>query len=630
MKLSTIDIFIIILYIIGTIFIGFWISKKASKNINSYFLGGNSIPWYVLGVSNASGMFDIAGTMWLVYVMFIYGMKSMWLPWLWPVFNQIFLMVYLSIWLRRSNVLTGAEWIKTRFGTGKGGNLSHIIVVIFALVSVIGFLAYSFKGIGKFAVVFLPWDLTPNEYALIFMGITTLYVIKGGMYSVVFTEVLQFVIMTIASIAVAIIAMNQVSPETLQAMVPPDWGNVFFNWNLDLDWSTMMAEANNKIQQDGYTLFGAVFMMMLFKGYLVSAAGPAPNYDMQRILAAKSPTEASKMSFIVNVALIFPRYALITGLAVLGIVYFTDDLNAMGSAVDFEQILPFAIKEFVPVGLLGILIAGLLAAFMSTFAATVNAAPAYIVNDLYKRYINPGASSKRLVNLSYLSSFLVVIAGICFGLVVDSIDDVLQWLVSGLWGGYMAANVLKWYWWRFNGYGYFIGMATGIVGAIIFPLALQYPGWIPDGLDMLSEYLLFVADPNTQEIFQFPVILLLSFLGCIIGTYTTPPESDTTLLSFYKTVRPWGFWKPIEKKVLLENPNFKSNKNFKRDMFNIAIGIVWQSALVLLPMYFVSQDFIHSAYALLVVVITSIILKFSWWDPMHREEKQYEESLKVT
>ena len=134
-------------------------------DMQTYFLGGNAMPWYMLGISNASGMFDISGTMLLVYWMFIYGLKSVWIPWLWPTFNQIFLMVYLSAWLRRSKVMTGAEWIKTRFGTGRGAQLSHLIVVIYAFVSIIGFFTYGFKGIGKFAATFLPWHLSPNQYA---------------------------------------------------------------------------------------------------------------------------------------------------------------------------------------------------------------------------------------------------------------------------------------------------------------------------------------------------------------------------------------------------------------------------------------------------------------------------------
>ena len=189
--------------------------------------------------------------------------------------------------------MTGAEWLTTRFGSSGGARLSHLVVVIFALVSVIGFIAYAFKGIGKFAYTFLPWDIAPDTYALILMGITALYVIKGGMVSVVLTEVLQFIIMTVASIAVGVIAISRVPGNVIDQYVPEGWKNLFFGWELDLDWSEVIASVNEKIQADGYTLFGLFFTMMLFKGVMVSLAGPVPNYDMQRILAAKSAREAA-------------------------------------------------------------------------------------------------------------------------------------------------------------------------------------------------------------------------------------------------------------------------------------------------------------------------------------------------
>ena len=417
MKLHPIDVAIIVVYVATSVLLGYWVSHRASRDTKAYFLGGNTLPWYFLGVSNASGMFDIAGTMWLVYLMFIYGLKSVWIPWLWPVFNQIFLMVYLSTWLRRSNVTTGAEWIRTRFGTGRGAQLSHMIVVIYALVSVIGFLTYGFKGIGKFAVDFLPWHLSANVYALILMGITTFYVVKGGMFSVVITEVLQFCILSVASLAIGIIAIARVSPEALRRVIPAGWEQIFFGWHLNLDWSHLIAAVNTKIAEDGYTIFGAFFMMMLFKGILISMAGPAPNYDMQRILSTKNPREASMMSAMVNVVLNVPRYFMITGLTILALVFYSDKIRAMGQAMDFEMVLPDALSQFVPAGLLGLLVAGLLAAFMSNFAATVNAAPPYIVNDLYRKYINPHASERTYVRLSYLASFGVVVLGIIVRLV---------------------------------------------------------------------------------------------------------------------------------------------------------------------------------------------------------------------
>lgn len=126
MKFDWIDILIIASYIALSIFIGFWISKKAGKSLQNYFLGGNRLKWYYLGLSNGSGMFDVSGLAWTVTIFFVYGLKSVWIPWLWPVWNQIFVMIFMAIWLRRSNVMTGAEWITTRFGNDNGGKFSHI------------------------------------------------------------------------------------------------------------------------------------------------------------------------------------------------------------------------------------------------------------------------------------------------------------------------------------------------------------------------------------------------------------------------------------------------------------------------------------------------------------------------
>jgi Na+/proline symporter len=614
MHLHALDIAIIVAYLMSAVLIGYWVSHRASQSMQNYFLGGNKMPWYMLGISNASGMFDISGTMLLVYWMFVYGLKSVWIPWLWPTFNQIFLMVYLSSWLRRSKVMTGAEWIKTRFGTGLGAQLSHLIVVVYAFVSIIGFFTYGFKGIGKFAAEFLPFHLSPNQYALILVSITAIYVIKGGMISVVITEVVQFFILAIASFAVGIIAMIKVSPDTLRKVVPAGWDNIFFGWHLGLDWSTFLPAATAKIAADKYELFGFFVMMLLFKGILISAAGPAPNYDMQRVLSSKNPREASMMSAWVNIVLTPPRYFLIIGLTVLAAAFFGPDLRAMGANLDFENVLPMALGRFVPVGLLGFLIAGLLAAFMSNFAATVNAAPPYFVNDIYKRYINPHASPKTYVRLAYLSSFVVVLLGVLIGWYVTSVNSVVLWIVSGLWGGYTASNVLKWYWWRFNGFGYFWGMITGIGSALV----LAFPGL----LDKLPIVESFEAryPVNLEVTIIFPLVLGISLLGCLLGTLLTKPEDDAVLMDFYRRVRPWGFWGPVLKKVLAEDPGFERNKDFSRDMFNIVVGIVWQIALVVLPIYVVIQEFTRAAITLAVVLATAAILKFTWYDHLKLRE----------
>ncbi|GAC35068.1 sodium:solute symporter family protein [Paraglaciecola polaris] len=594
MILSWIDIVVILAYLVSVLLIGLYISKRASRDMDSYFLGGKTIPWWALGVSNASGMFDIAGTMWLVSMCFVYGLKSAWLPWIWPIFNQIFLMIYLSVWLRRSNVMTGAQWMETRFGTGKGAQLSQMVVVVFALVSAIGFIAYAFKGIGKFAAIFFPWEISPDIYALIIFSVTTVYVVKGGMYSVVFTEILQFIIMTIAAVSVGVIAMYMVSPEQLAAATPEGWDSLLFSWQLDLNWQGLIDSVNVKVEEDGLELFGLMIMMMLFKGVLSSMAGPVPNYDMQRILATKSPKDAAKMSGLVSLVMFFPRYMMVAGLSILAIVYMGPDIQAQGKQFDFEQILPFAINNFVPVGLTGLLIAGLLAAFMSTFAASVNAAPAYFVNDIYRRYFRPDADSRAYVRMSYIVSVLLVVLGMGLGLMLGSINAIMQWIFAALFGGYAAANLLKWHWWRFNAYGYFWGMLAGLIGALVLPIAL----------------------PDTQPLMAFPLLLLFGLIGSIAGTLLTPVESDEVLCEFYRTVKPWGFWGPIRDKVMEQDPDFVPNKEFSRDLVNVVVGIVWQLALVVMPIYLVIQQWWSMLAAFAVIAVTSWVLKKNWLDKL--------------
>jgi Na+/proline symporter len=312
------------------------------------------------------------------------------------------------------------------------------------------------------------------------------------------------------------------------------------------------------------------------------------------------------------VVLTFPRYFLITGLTVLALVFFSDTIRGMGTNMDFERILPEALSRFVPAGLLGVLIAGLLAAYMSNFAATVNAAPPYFVNDIYKRYINPHAEPKTYVRLSYLSSFMVVLLGVLLGWYVASVNGVVIWIVTSLWGGYAASNVLKWYWWRFNGYGYFWGMVVGMIASTTIPLAI---GDIP-ALQSFAQ----AHSVNLDVSLGFGVVFGLSLIACIVGTLLSAPQDEETLKAFYRRVRPWGFWGPILKKVLAEDPSFQSNKDFWRDLFNIIVGMGWQIALVALPMYIVTWRTKHAALSLAIVVVTSLILKYTWYDHLKQLE----------
>lgn len=607
MKLHVLDVAIIVLYLLSTIFIGLWYRKKARENKESYMLGGKSLPWYKLGLSDASDMFDISGTMWMVSLCFVYGMKSIWIPWLWPVFNQVFLMMYLSRWLRRSNAATGAEWLATRFGkTGPGVTGSNVVVIAFALLSCFGFLAYGFIGLGKFIEIFIPWDLVkayvpfhvapqyvPHMYGIIFTLFAMFYSIIGGMHSIVLGDMIKYGIMTVACVWISFIAAGKLSGNHFN--VPDGWYSPFFGKNLGLSWTGIINEVNNKIKEDGYSLFGLFFMMMTFKGFFAAVAGPAPNYDMQKILSTRSPEEASKMSGFVNIILLPIRYSLIVSLTILGVLFYHQmDLKDAKGAIDFERILPAVINNFLPVGLVGLLLAGLLGAFMSTFSGTMNAAQAYIVNDIYLKYINPKASTKKIITANYLVGVFVVAVGVILGFFVKDVNSVLQWIVSALYGGYIASNVLKWHWWRFNASGFFYGMLSGILSAMIFSLII----------------------PSVQLLYWFPVLFAISLAGSVIGSYATAPTDPAVLRSFYTTVRPWGFWGPVKALVMEKDPSFVPNKNFKLNMFNVVIGTITQCCLTILPMYLILAQKTSLIVTVAILVVAIAILKKTWWNKL--------------
>lgn len=628
MNLHPIDLAIIFGYVGLTMGLGFWVARLSGGNLKNYFLAGNRLPWYALGLSNASGMFDVAGTMWMVGLLVVYGLKSVFIPWLWPVFNQIFLMVFLAVWLRRSGTLTGAEWITFRFGDDAGARASHLINVVFALIVVVGMLAFGFLGIGKLVAEFVPWKLSPDPlmndklWGVVVVALTTVYSVKGGLYSVVMTEILQFVFKLIVCVAIAWMAMTMVTPDMLKAAVPEGWGNLAFGWELGLDWSAVAAQAaeanrvvgtsaTRMIETEGYSLFATFMGLMIFQGLFKALAGPAPNYDMQRILSARSPTDAAKMSWFVNVVLLFPRYLMIAGIGVLALVFigpYWSGLEVQAAAEgkvfsgDFDAILPWVIHEFMPPGMLGLALAGMLSAFMATYSASLNAAPAYVVNDVYRKYIKPEADDTSLVRVSYVTSLLFAVVAVFVGWNLTSINEVVVWITTGLYGGYTVANVVKWYWWRLNGTGYALSMALGVVAAM----------W-------MAVYKGPVTGETINALAAFPWLFLACLGVAIGGSCLTKPTDMETLKTFYRKTRPWGFWGPVLKACRDEDGVTEPNRDFGRDMFNLLIGIVWQTAMTASAVFLVIQAYDRFAVCVAVTLTCSVILKFTWWDHLKDE-----------
>ena len=599
-------------------------------------MGGKKLPWYMLGLSDASDMFDISGTMLLVSMAFLYGFKSVWIPWMWPVFNQVFLMVFLSKWLRRSNATTGAEWLGTRFGlSDKGVRQSHAVVVAFALMLCVGYMAYAFVGVGEFLEIFIPYeaakevlpfldqnveqftlgspeyatalyeakDFTAQFYGVSICLIATFYSIVGGMHGIVLADFIKYMIMIICSLFVGSIAMIHLSEAGIifTDKMPLGWDNPLFGMELGLDWTNILNDAAVKLEKDGYKLFSAIVGMMFFSGVLKSLAGPAPNYDCQKILSTKSPEEASKMSGFISIILLPIRYFMTMGLCILGVLYFKDlDLGHTADGINFESIMPAVINKYLPVGLVGLVLAGFLGAFMSNFSGTLNAGQAYLVNDIYLKFIKPDAERKEIITMSYLSGTIMVILGIGLGLMIKDVNMIFNIITAGLYGGFVCANVLKWYWWRFNANGFFWGMFAGIIASAI-PPALSVTG-VTDYFD------------GTRMLYYFPVFIVIQLAACIIGSYAAPPTNQETLINFYKTVRPWGFWKPVRDAARAQDPGIERNKNFGINMANVAMGITGQILLTLLPMYFILSKWTGFGIVLALLAVIFIVMKRTWWN----------------
>lgn len=588
--MSWIDPGVVILYFAVLIGLGFRYKKKASKNLESYFLGGRRIHWLPLAMSGSVSNFDITGTMWMVSILFILGMKSIWHHWMWGFLMGAFFLAYMGKWVRRSNVMTAAEWMKTRFGDDSAGKLARTAYALMAVLTLASFVGYAYQGIGKFASVYIPLeslakhtnipliqslliDHKPDVLAVTIIGITTLYVILGGLFSVVITDVIQTVVLTLSSLFIAFIAWSKLTPDLL-ANLPDRFTTLRVPWRIQEFSGTENAQ---------FELFGALVIVWILKGFLMNAGGPAQMYDFQRFLAARDSRDAAKVGAAWSAFLVV-RWAMVMGIALLA-------LTGVAGVTDSEKVMPLVLRDFLPLGLRGVVIAGLLAAFMSTFSSTVNSGASFIVRDIWQPYFRKKASDHQAVRFSYLATILLVLVGIGIGLQSESISEIWNWMMIALGGGVIIPNVLRWYWWRMNGWGY----AIGTLGGVIFSLVSLI-------FDDLPAYYLF------------PLIVSISLILSIVGSLITRPVKRNILVSFYRSVRPFGWWRPIREESRLTPAALAAkSENVSITILNLALGMLAIFGIYLFPMYLVGHWYVQSITWLGLSVASIVVLKFTWY-----------------
>tara|TARA_B100000959_G_scaffold51480_1_gene53486 strand:- start:1172 stop:2962 length:1791 start_codon:yes stop_codon:yes gene_type:complete len=586
---STVDLIIVIIYLLAIVIVGLLMQKKASQGINSYFLGNRKLPWWVLGASGMASNTDIAGTM--INTAFIYalGTKGFFIEIRGGVtLIMAFLMVFMGKWNRRSQVMTQAEWMHFRFGTGKEGDFARIISAIAAIVMTVAMVTYFVIGAGKFVGEFL--GIEPIYASLLMVVLAMIYTVASGLYGVVWTDVFQGVFIFGVILYITGTAMSTVNlPQEFFVSVPMVDGSFTAIKTTLAEWSRIIPPNEMNMPEGStfaiYNLFGIAIMFYLFKVTLEGASG-AGGYMLQRYFAAKSDREAGMLSLFWTCLLAF-RWPLIASFAMLGVYHGIET----GSVIaDPELVLPTVIKNYIPAGVRGLLIAGLMAAAMSTFDSTVNAGAAYWVKDLYQTYLNPRASEKDLMIQARLASVGIVILALLFSLTISNINEIWGWITMGIGAGMFIPQVIRWYWWRFNGYGFAIGTAVGMTAAV---LTKAFAGPIP-------EYTSFLIASGS------------SLAGCILGTLLTPATENSVLENFYKVTRPFGFWSHI-RGSLPEAVQSKVNQENRRDIIATFFAVPWQVVLFLTGMMIVMKQWSNAMNLFAILVILSAGLYWFWF-----------------
>jgi SSS family solute:Na+ symporter len=591
--MQTLDYIIVILYLLAIVGLGFYLQRKASEGIESYFLGDRNLPWWALGASGMASNTDIAGTMVIVALIYALGVKGFFIEIRGGiVLVMAFFMIFMGKWNRRSQMMTLAEWMQFRFGSGKEGNLARFISAIANLVISIWIISYFAVGGGKFFGQFLGID---DRYAAIFLIVLAmLYTAVSGFYGVIWTDVFQGILIFIAVIYVCILAVQTVTlPAEFSISVPLAGGDFKQLTTTLTDWSNLLPQMQLDLpgQYSSYNLFGITVFFYVLKTSLEGFSGVG-GYMTQRYFAAKSDREAGLLSLFWILLLSF-RWPLVTAFAILGIHYgLTNEVIA-----DPELVLPTVIEAYVPVGIKGLLVACFMAAAMSTFDSIINSSAAYWVKDIYQPFLNPNASRKTLIFQSQAASIAIVVLGLLFSFPVVNINDIWGWLTLGFGSGLFMPLLLRWYWWRFNGYGFAVGTLAGMFSAIAVKLS---------GVEF-------------SEALNFLIPSSISLLGCILGTLLTPPTDPAVLDNFYQITRPFGFWSPIRSN-LPPNTRAKITRENQRDILATFIAVPWQLILFLTGMMLVMKQWDQFGILLSVLIVLSIGLYFTWFRYLSQDQ----------
>jgi Na+/proline symporter len=639
-SLNVLDYVIILTYMALSCCAGLLMARKASSSMEQYFLGGRSLPWWMLGVAGMANWFDLTGTMIITSFLYMLGPRGLYVEFRGgAVLVLAFLLCYAGKWHRRSGCMTSAEWMTYRFGAGKAAEGVRLLQAVVGVISAMMLLAYLIRGASLFMGMFFPYP--PMLTTIILVSVTTLYTLSSGFYGVVMTDMVQGCIILISCFVISFMAWHMVpSVQSLQATALSVTGNA--NW-------TDSALPVHTTMPPGYEAYQPLMMIAMF--YLVrNILGGMGVGAESRYFGARDDRECGLQSLLNGIMVMF-RWPLMIGFAVMGIYlvhntypdqsviqksaalvhqYYpaiteadwhsltSSILNAPGKQpaaliqglhsilgdnwrgklpligfrgdINPEQILPAVLMNQVPSGLKGMLVVAMFAAMMSANNGIVNTASALFVKDIYQNFMRPVAKTRELIFASYASTLAVVAVGFWVGATASSINDLWGWLIMSFTAGGLAPALLRLYWWRCNATGMFGGILLGGIGALVQRL----------------------VDPHMPEMHQFLIMTALSFAGTIGGSYLSEPAPMEVLRNFYRTTRPFGLWKPL-RDVFQGEERLAVEREHRNDIIAVPFTLLWQVTLFMLPMELVIKAY-HGFFMTLPLFLVAVSgMYWFWW-----------------
>ena len=590
MKLEIIDWSILVVFFIILLSIGFFASKKAGSSVNEFFLSGRNMPWWLLGISMVATTFSADTPNLVTDIVRTNGVSGNWVWWAFLLTGMLTVFVYAKLW-RRSEVLTDLEFYEMRYG-GKGAaflrGFRAIYLGVFFNVMIMATVCLAGIKIGSVML-----GLTPVQTLLIASSVTVVYSSLGGLKGVIMTDFFQFTLAMVATFWAAIVIVNLPEIGGLNALIShPD-----IVPKLDL-----IPDVSDK------ELFLVVFLLPIaVQWWSVWYPGAEPGgggYVAQRMLSAKDENHAVWATLLFN----FMHYAvrpwpwILIALASLIVFPNLSDLQTAFPDIDkgiigHDLAYP-AMMTMLPPGLLGLLLASLAAAFMSTIASHLNWGSSYVVNDFYKRFFNPEASDKKLIFLGRITTIVLMLLSCLLALLLSNALQAFSILLQ-IGAGTGLLFILRWFWYRINIYSEISAMIISFLVALY--LQIIHP---MIGFEIIS--------PENQLI----IGVSITTFSWVVVTLITQPEDEETLRSFYKKIQPGGFgWKKVVDQAAKDGVNIIGKKeawDLPNGIICMILGSMFIYSILFSIGYFIYAKYMFAFLLLFVSVISLFFLQKAW------------------